>query len=70
MLTASFFYLILLLWGLAAPRPAQPEMLFHSRDHSDLEPSPLHQAKPIADLPAAQVGVPKRRHSVCVFACV
>ncbi|XP_004579802.2 matrix metalloproteinase-21 [Ochotona princeps] len=54
MLTASFFYLTLLLWGLATPRPAQPEMLFHSRDHSDLEPSPLHRAKPIADLRAAQ----------------
>ncbi|XP_002721290.3 matrix metalloproteinase-21 [Oryctolagus cuniculus] len=54
MLAASVFCPALLLCGLTAPRPARPEMLFHSRDHSDLEPSPLRRAKPIADLHAAQ----------------
>ncbi|XP_012510802.1 PREDICTED: matrix metalloproteinase-21 [Propithecus coquereli] len=54
MLAASIFRPTLLLCWFAGPRPAQPETLFHSRDHSDLEPSPLRQAKPIADLHAAQ----------------
>ncbi|XP_053440183.1 matrix metalloproteinase-21 [Nycticebus coucang] len=54
MLTASIFRPTLLLCWFTAPRPAQPETLFHSRDHSDRETSPLHQAKPIADLHAAQ----------------
>nr|XP_017818752.2 matrix metalloproteinase-21 isoform X2 [Callithrix jacchus]XP_035125315.2 matrix metalloproteinase-21 isoform X2 [Callithrix jacchus]XP_054099430.1 matrix metalloproteinase-21 isoform X2 [Callithrix jacchus]XP_054099431.1 matrix metalloproteinase-21 isoform X2 [Callithrix jacchus] len=54
MLTASIFRPTLLLCWLAAPGPTQPESLFHSRDHSDLEPSPLRQAQPIADLHAAQ----------------
>ena len=56
MLAASIFRPTLLLCWLAAPWPTQPESLFHSRDRSDLEPSPLRQAKPIADLHAAQVG--------------
>ncbi|XP_037661258.1 matrix metalloproteinase-21 [Choloepus didactylus] len=51
---ASVFRRTLLLCWLAAPRPAQPETLFHSRDHSDLELTPLRRAKPIADLRAAQ----------------
>ncbi|XP_032031347.1 matrix metalloproteinase-21 [Hylobates moloch] len=54
MLAASIFRPTLLLCWLAAPWPTQPESLFHSRDRSDLEPSPLRQAKPIADLHAAQ----------------
>ncbi|XP_008056171.1 matrix metalloproteinase-21 [Carlito syrichta] len=55
MLAAGIFRPTLLLCWLAGPRPARPETLFHSRDHSDLEPSsPLRQAKPIADIPAAQ----------------
>ncbi|XP_025253322.1 matrix metalloproteinase-21 [Theropithecus gelada] len=54
MLAASIFRPTLLLCWLAAPWSAQPESLFHSRDRSDLEPSPLRQAKPIADLHAAQ----------------
>ncbi|XP_044604865.1 matrix metalloproteinase-21 [Equus asinus] len=54
MRAASIFRPTLLLCWLAAPRPAQPETLFHSRDRSDLEPSQLRRAKPIADLPAAQ----------------
>ncbi|KAH0519630.1 Matrix metalloproteinase-21 [Microtus ochrogaster] len=54
MLAASALRLTLLLCWLVAPQPTQPERLFHSRDRSDLEPSPLSQAKPIADLHAAQ----------------
>uniref|UniRef100_A0A2K5IPA6 Matrix metalloproteinase-21 n=1 Tax=Colobus angolensis palliatus TaxID=336983 RepID=A0A2K5IPA6_COLAP len=54
MLAASIFRPTLLLCWLAAPWSTQPESLFHSRDRSDLEPSPLRQAKPIADLHAAQ----------------
>uniref|UniRef100_A0A2K6KI37 Matrix metalloproteinase-21 n=1 Tax=Rhinopithecus bieti TaxID=61621 RepID=A0A2K6KI37_RHIBE len=54
MLAASIFRPTLLLCCLAAPWSTQPESLFHSRDRSDLEPSPLRQAKPIADLHAAQ----------------
>ncbi|XP_008579190.1 PREDICTED: matrix metalloproteinase-21 [Galeopterus variegatus] len=56
MLAASIFRPTLLLCWLAAPQPAQPEALFHSRDHSDLQLSPLRQAKPITDLHDAQVG--------------
>ncbi|XP_004375033.1 matrix metalloproteinase-21 [Trichechus manatus latirostris] len=51
---ASIFRPTLLFCWLAAPWPAQPETLFHGRDHSDLEPSLLRQAQPIADLRAAQ----------------
>ncbi|XP_003479861.1 matrix metalloproteinase-21 [Cavia porcellus] len=54
MLAASVLYPTLLLCWLAAPWLAKPEVLFHSRDRSDLELSPLHQARPIADLQAAQ----------------
>uniref|UniRef100_A0A8C6W7J9 Matrix metalloproteinase-21 n=1 Tax=Nannospalax galili TaxID=1026970 RepID=A0A8C6W7J9_NANGA len=54
MLAASVLRLTLLLCWLAALQPTQPERLFHSRDRSDLEPSPLSRAKPIADLHAAQ----------------
>ncbi|KAM5271439.1 matrix metalloproteinase-21 [Ctenodactylus gundi] len=54
MLAASVLSPTLLLCWLAAPRPAQPEALFHSRDRSDLEPSPLRRAKPITDVHAAQ----------------
>ncbi|XP_042557292.1 matrix metalloproteinase-21 [Dipodomys spectabilis] len=48
--------LLPLLHRLAAPRPAQAqaESVFHSRDRSDLAPSPRQRAKPIADLRAAQ----------------
>lgn len=53
---ASIFPPSLLLCLLAAPAPAQPEALFHSRDHSDLRPSPRRRAQPIADVLAAQVG--------------
>lgn len=56
MLAASVVRRTLLLCWLAAPRPARPEPLFHSRDRSDLEPAPLRRAQPIADLLAAQVG--------------
>uniref|UniRef100_A0A2K5Y288 Matrix metalloproteinase-21 n=1 Tax=Mandrillus leucophaeus TaxID=9568 RepID=A0A2K5Y288_MANLE len=69
MLAASIFRPTLLLCWLTAPWSTQPESLFHSRDRSDLEPSPLRQAKPIADLHAAQVGgswknsnTPRRTH--------
>lgn len=66
MLAASALRLTLLLCWLVAPQPAQPERLFHSRDRSDLEPSPLSQAKPIADLHAAQVrGDHRAAASVC-----
>ncbi|XP_049620432.1 matrix metalloproteinase-21 [Suncus etruscus] len=44
----------LLLCCLAAPLPTHLEMLFHSRDRSDLRPVPQQRAQPIADLPAAQ----------------
>ncbi|XP_045710506.1 matrix metalloproteinase-21 [Phyllostomus hastatus] len=54
MLVDSIFRLTLLLCGLAAPRPAQPEALFHSRGRWDLAPSPLRRATPIANLRAAQ----------------
>ncbi|KAM7073446.1 matrix metalloproteinase-21 [Molossus nigricans] len=54
MLAASILRPTLLLCWLAAPRPAGPETLFHSRDRSDLAPSPLRRATPIADLRAAQ----------------
>ena len=56
MLAVSVLRPTLLLCWLAAPRPARPEPLFHSRHRSDLAPSPLRQATPIADLRAAQVG--------------
>ncbi|XP_048194006.1 matrix metalloproteinase-21 [Perognathus longimembris pacificus] len=46
--------LLLLPHWLAAPRPAQAESLFHSRDRSDAAPAPRQRAKPIADLRAAQ----------------
>lgn len=46
----------LLLCCLAAPLPTHLEMLFHSRDRSDLRPVPQQRAQPIADLPGAQVG--------------
>ncbi|XP_076982492.1 matrix metalloproteinase-21 [Tamandua tetradactyla] len=51
---ASILRPTLLLCWLAAPRPAQPETLFHSRDHSDLQRPTLRRARPIADLHAAQ----------------
>nr|XP_023415585.1 matrix metalloproteinase-21 [Loxodonta africana] len=51
---ASIFRPTLLLCWLAAPQPAHPEILFHSRDHSDLEPSFLRQAQPIANPRTAQ----------------
>ncbi|XP_053779083.1 matrix metalloproteinase-21 [Desmodus rotundus] len=54
MLAVSLLRPTLLLCWLAAPRPARPEPLFHSRHRSDLAPSPLRQATPIADLRAAQ----------------
>nr|XP_004659252.2 matrix metalloproteinase-21 [Jaculus jaculus] len=54
MLSAPALRLTLLAFWLGTPQPAHPEMLFHSRDRSDLEPSPLSRAKPIADLRAAQ----------------
>ncbi|XP_066096493.1 matrix metalloproteinase-21 [Saccopteryx bilineata] len=54
MLLASILRPTLLLCWLAAPGPSQPERLFHSRDRSDLAPSPLRQATPIADLLTAQ----------------
>nr|XP_020034945.1 matrix metalloproteinase-21 [Castor canadensis] len=54
MLTAFVLHRTLLLCWLAAPWPAQTEKLFHSRDRSDLEPSPLHWAKPITNLHSAQ----------------
>ncbi|KAL1789249.1 matrix metalloproteinase-21 [Sigmodon hispidus] len=54
MLAASVLRLTLILCWLVAPQPTQPERLFHSRDRSDLEPSPQSQAKPIADRHAAQ----------------
>ncbi|XP_027975730.1 matrix metalloproteinase-21 [Eumetopias jubatus] len=54
MLAASAVRRALLLCWLAAPRPARPEPLFHSRDRSDLEPAPLRRAQPIADPVAAQ----------------
>lgn len=56
MLAVSIFRLTLPLCWLAAPRPAGPEALFHSRGRWDLAPSPLRRATPIADLRAAQVG--------------
>jgi hypothetical protein len=59
MLTAFVLHRTLLLCWLAAPWPAQTEKLFHSRDRSDLEPSPLHWAKPITNLHSAQVGEPR-----------
>ncbi|XP_058154150.1 matrix metalloproteinase-21 [Dasypus novemcinctus] len=49
---APLLRLALLLCGLAAP--ARPEALFHSRDRSDLQPSPPRRAQPIADPRAAQ----------------
>nr|XP_019597748.1 PREDICTED: matrix metalloproteinase-21 [Rhinolophus sinicus] len=54
MLAASIFRSTLLLGWLAAPQPARPETLFHSRDRSDLAPPLLRRATPIADLFAAQ----------------
>ncbi|XP_004700934.1 matrix metalloproteinase-21 [Echinops telfairi] len=54
MLTASVWRPTLLLCWLAAPRATQGETLFHSRDRSDLEPSFLRQAQPVADLSTAQ----------------
>ncbi|XP_042636339.1 matrix metalloproteinase-21 [Orycteropus afer afer] len=51
---ASIFRPTLLLYWLAALRPVQPETLFHSRDRSDLEPSVVQQAQPIADFRSAQ----------------
>ncbi|XP_015353870.1 matrix metalloproteinase-21 [Marmota marmota marmota] len=54
MLAFSVLCPTLLLSCLAVPWPAQAETLFHSRDRSDLEPSPLRRAKPITDLHAAQ----------------
>ncbi|KAM9065727.1 matrix metalloproteinase-21 [Sarcophilus harrisii] len=51
--------LVRLLCLLAAPWPAQPEKLFHSRDHSDLEESVLHQAEPVTDLHSAQLFLSK-----------
>nr|XP_033799166.1 matrix metalloproteinase-21 [Geotrypetes seraphini] len=35
-------------------KPGQPERLFHSRDHSDLQDSSSEQAKPVTDLHSAQ----------------
>ncbi|XP_044092637.1 matrix metalloproteinase-21 [Neovison vison] len=54
MLAASAVRRALLLCWLAAPGPARPEPLFHSRDRSDLEPAPLRRAQPIADPLTAQ----------------
>ncbi|XP_054546494.1 matrix metalloproteinase-21 [Talpa occidentalis] len=54
MRAAAIFRPALLLCWLLAPRPARPETLFHSRDRSDLAPSPLRRARPITDLHAAQ----------------
>ncbi|XP_019509749.1 PREDICTED: matrix metalloproteinase-21 [Hipposideros armiger] len=54
MLAAPIFRSTLLLCWLVAPQPARPETLFHSRDRSDLAPSLLRRATPIADLFAAQ----------------
>ncbi|XP_074088300.1 matrix metalloproteinase-21 isoform X2 [Macrotis lagotis] len=48
-----------LLCFVAAPWPTQPEKIFHSRDHSDLEESTLHQAGPITDLRSAQLFLSK-----------
>ncbi|XP_029776456.1 matrix metalloproteinase-21 [Suricata suricatta] len=56
MLAASILRGTLLLCWLASPLPVRAEPLFHSRDRSDLEPSPQRRAQPIADLLAAQVG--------------
>lgn len=65
MIAASVLRLTLLLCWLVAPQPTQPERLFHSRDRSDLEPSPLSRAKPIADLHAAQVRGDAESSSIC-----
>lgn len=65
MLAASVLRLTWLLCWLVAPQPTQPERLFHSRDRSDLEPSPLSRAKPIADLHAAQVRGKPQSSSIC-----
>ncbi|XP_037015038.2 matrix metalloproteinase-21 [Artibeus jamaicensis] len=54
MLAVAILPPTLLLCWLAAPWPARPETLFHSRGRSDLAPSPLRRATPIADLRAAQ----------------
>ncbi|XP_006879932.1 PREDICTED: matrix metalloproteinase-21 [Elephantulus edwardii] len=51
--TSLFRPTVLLCW-LTAPKPGHCETLFHSRDRSDLEPSPLRQARPIADARSAQ----------------
>uniref|UniRef100_A0A4X2ME35 Matrix metalloproteinase-21 n=1 Tax=Vombatus ursinus TaxID=29139 RepID=A0A4X2ME35_VOMUR len=48
-----------LLCLLAAPWPAQPEKLFHIRDHSDMEESALHRAEPVTDLRSAQLFLSK-----------
>ncbi|KAM6185916.1 matrix metalloproteinase-21 [Rhynchocyon petersi] len=50
----SIFHPTLLLCWLVAPQPGQCETLYHSRDRSDLEPSPLRQAQPIASHRSAQ----------------
>lgn len=65
MLAAPIFRSTLLLCWLAAPQPARPETLFHSRDRSDLAPPLLRRATPIADLFAAQVGKAREQHHAC-----
>lgn len=62
MLAASILRSALLLGWLAAPQPARPETLFHSRDRSDLAPPLLRRAPPIADLFAAQVRKAREQH--------
>nr|Q90YC2.1 RecName: Full=Matrix metalloproteinase-21; Short=MMP-21; Flags: Precursor [Cynops pyrrhogaster]BAB62075.1 matrix metalloproteinase-21 [Cynops pyrrhogaster] len=50
--TAPALGALLLLLG--ALTPGHQEKLFHSRDHSDLQPSPQHQAELVTDLQSAQ----------------